>query len=384
MNDSFPPMTVLGLMSGTSADGIDAAIIRTDGRRVLGFGERRTFVLDNGLRREIIDTMGELAALPTADVRRADLAVLERAITDAHIAAVRDLTGDSRQPPALIGFHGQTLLHRPGDGFTLQLGDGGRMAAQTGIDVVADFRSADIAAGGQGAPLAPLYHRALLACRPSSDWPVAILNVGGIANVTWIDDPASGEASEVLAFDTGPGNGLIDRWVAGHTGEKFDRDGALAAGGKVDTPVLEALLGQDYFQAAPPKSLDRMDFSLAALAGLGVRDGAATLTAFTARAAAAARAFMPRPPAVWYVCGGGRHNATLMAMLADCLAVPVRAVEALGWNGDALEAEAFAFLAVRSVRRLPLSLPATTSVTGTTTGGRLYRSGRSAGSLSRR
>lgn len=382
-------MTVLGLMSGTSADGIDAAIIHTDGRRVLGFGERRTFVLDDSLRQRIIAAMAQLAALSTDDVRAADLGALERAITDAHIAAVRGLIGDSGAAPGLIGFHGQTLLHRPGDGFTLQLGDGGRLAVETGIDVVADFRRADIAAGGQGAPLAPLYHRALLASPmaatgASSDWPLAILNIGGIANVTWVDDPASGEASDLLAFDTGPGNGLLDRWVAGHTGETFDRDGALAAGGKVDAAVLGTLLDQDYFDAAPPKSLDRMDFSLAPLAGLGTADGAATLTAFTARAVARALAFLPRPPVAWYVCGGGRHNASLMAMLADCLAVPVLAVETLGWNGDALEAEAFAFLAVRSLRRLPVSLPATTGVSRPTTGGRLYRAGRSAGSLSRR
>ena len=341
----------IGLMSGTSMDGVDAALLETDGEdavRPLGFV---SLPYDDREREAI------RAALGAGDERKVRAA--ETVVTEAHIRAVRHLlkkTGS--QGITAIGFHGHTLDHRPQDRLTRQTGDAGRLARETGIPVVADFRSADVAAGGQGAPLAPVYHRARLA---GEIRPVAVLNIGGVANVTWI-----GRDGAMLAFDTGPGNALLDDWCRRHTGEPMDRDGRLAAQGRVDDDLLERLLDNPYFAAPPPKSLDRRSFSSAPVDTLSPADGAATLAAFTA--AAVARAPLPEPPRRWIVSGGGRRNPVLMAAL-PCPAEPA---EALGWDGDALEAEAFAYLAARRLRNLPASFPGTTGCPAPMTAGRLF------------
>jgi anhydro-N-acetylmuramic acid kinase len=263
--------------------------------------------------------------------------------------------------------HGHTILHRPAERRTWQLGDGAALARRLGIDVVADFRSADIAAGGEGAPFAPLFHAALAAPLPK---PLAVLNLGGVGNATWI-----GQGGELLAFDTGPGNALIDDWVRRHTGAAADFDGALAAAGRASQALVRHFLERPYFARRAPKSLDRDDFRDAMPDGLSVADGAATLTEITAAAVAAGRRNFPAPAREWLVCGGGRHNPALMEALCRRLAAPVRPVEAVGWNGDALEAQAFAYLAVRSAAGLPLSLPSTTGVKRPMPGGRLFRAG---------
>lgn len=358
----------LGLMSGTSLDGIDAALVRTDGRRIAALGPWRTEPYTPELREQIRAVLGGQGS------RQDEVAVAERALTDAHAEAVRLLLTDARMPDgevALIGFHGHTILHRPEQRRTWQIGDGARLAALTGIDVVADFRSADVAAGGQGAPFVPLYHAALAAALPK---PLAVLNLGGVANVTWIGSDRDSEPN-LIAFDTGPGNALIDDWVRLQVGEPCDRDGRLAAAGSVDHAALDALMDNAWFGRPPPKSLDRDDFSAAPVRGLSAADGAATLTAFTARAVQAAIRYLPAPPARWLVTGGGRHNPALMAALGQALAVAVEPVEAVGWRGDALEAEAFAYLAVRSRAGLYLSLPSTTGVPRPLTGGRFFPAG---------
>lgn len=358
----------LGLMSGTSLDGIDAALVRTDGRRIAALGPWATRPYTPELREQIRAVLGGQGG------RQGEVAAAERALTDAHADAVRRLLVDARMPATdvgLIGFHGHTILHRPAQRRTWQIGDGARLAALTGIDVVADFRSADVAAGGQGAPLVPLYHAALAAELPK---PLAVLNLGGVANVTWIGADRDGE-SELIAFDTGPGNALIDDWVRLQVGEPCDRDGRLAAAGTVDRVALDALLDNAWFGRPPPKSLDRDDFSAAPVRGLSAADGAATLTEFTARAVQAGLRHLPAPPSRWLVTGGGRHNPALMAALGQALAVAVEPVEAVGWRGDALEAEAFAYLAVRSRDGLCLSLPSTTGVPRPLTGGRFFPAG---------
>lgn len=373
-NPAGPPVWALGLMSGTSMDGVDAALILTDGRAIAEVGPSLTLEYDR-------KTRTRLAAAVTSDANEKTVTLVERSITDHHARAVGRLldlwhdTAGVGSAPAVIGFHGHTLWHRPERHATRQIGDGGRLAGLTGLPVVNDFRSEDMAAGGQGAPFAPLYHAARLA-GADSDFPVCILNLGGVANVTWIGAPGAGPdvgEGDILAFDTGPASAFIDDWVREHTGEPFDEGGALAAQGTVDPAVLDRLLDDPYFEASPPKSLDRAGFDVSAVAGLSAADGAATLTAFSARAVARAVTFLPRPPAAWLASGGGRHNASLMAALAEVLGAEVRPVEALSWNGDALEAEAFAFLAVRSARRLPLSLPQTTGVAQPLSGGRLWR-----------
>lgn len=350
--------TAIGLMSGTSLDGIDAALIRTDGRGRVDAGVALTVPYGDGLRARLRACLG--GAGPVAEV--------ERDLTDAHAEAVRDLLSLAGLTPTqvdLIGFHGHTILHAPEHRRTWQIGDGARLAARTGIDVVGDMRGADVAAGGQGAPLVPLYHRALAS---PLERPLAVLNIGGVANVTWLgrgDD-------EVLAFDTGPGNALIDDWVLRLTGRRYDDGGALARTGRVDAGILARLMDHPYFSRPAPKSLDRDAFDPAPVAGLSPADGAATLAAFTVEAVAAALPLLPEPPRRWLVTGGGRLNRALMDGLRARLDVAVDPVDAVGWSGDALEAQAFAYLAVRSRLGLPLSLPTTTGAPRPLTGGRFH------------
>ncbi len=354
-------VVAVGLMSGTSLDGIDAAVIVTDGDRIDRLGPARTVAYDPPFRDRLRHYLGRSSAP----------AELVQALTVRHADVVRHLTGDHAAvstPMALVGFHGQTILHDPVNRVTRQIGDGALLANLLRCTVVADFRSADMAAGGQAAPLAPIYHRAL--CDYSAlPRPVAVLNVGGVANVTWI----GADAMALLAFDTGPGNALLDDWVLRHTGRAFDTDGCLAAAGQVDTEALARLLAHPYFRAPAPKSLDRNAFDPAPVAGLSVADGAATLTAFTACSVALGLQHMPVPPKRWLVTGGGRRNPTMMRALAERLATPVEAVEAVGWDGDALEAQAFGFLAVRHCRGLPLTFPGTTGVVQPVLGGQRHQ-----------
>jgi anhydro-N-acetylmuramic acid kinase len=352
------PLTALGLMSGTSMDGVDAAIVVTGGERVERLGPCLTAPYSPATRERIRGVLGGVG----------EVEGVAEEITRIHADAVGELLrreGLAAGEIDVIGFHGHTVLHRPEKRRTWQIGNGALLARLTGIDVVDDFRSADVAAGGQGAPLVPVYH---LALAQALERPLAVLNVGGVANVTWI-----GADDALVAFDTGPGNALIDDWMARHTGEPVDRGGATAARGRVQERALYGMLESRFFDRPAPKSLDRDDFSADAAQGLSLEDGAATLTAFTAKAVALARDHFPAPARRWLVAGGGRHNATLMRMLAGALSAPVELVEAVGWRGDSLEAEAFALLAVRALRGLPLSLPTTTGAPRPLTGGRLHR-----------
>ena len=369
----------IGLMSGTSLDGIDAALIRSDGRRRVASGPSLTLPYDAAFRDRLRGILGGRGPIPA----------VERELTRRHREAVKALLERAELAAAdvaVIGFHGHTILHQPEAGRTWQIGDGAWLAAETAIDVVADFRSRDVAAGGQGAPFASLYHAALAA---DLEQPLAVLNLGGVANLTWIDSGINSgidsginpeiapgwpaEPAGILAFDTGPGNALLDDWVSRHGERPFDQDGALARAGRVDEKALAVLLDHPYFSRPPPKSLDRDAFDPAPVAPLSPSDGAATLTAFTAAAVARATGHLPTPPRRWLVTGGGRHNPTLMAALAGRLAASVTPVEAVGWDGDALEAQAFAYLALRSLAGLPLSLPGTTGVAQPATGGVLHR-----------
>ncbi len=355
----FQAVWTIGLMSGTSCDGIDAALLKTDGETVAAFGPTLTVAYDDAFRARLRSCLGG----------GGPIAAVERDLTERHAAAVRQLLEAAGMQPreiAYLGFHGQTVLHAPDQRRTWQIGEGPLLAELTGIPVVNDFRTADVAAGGQGAPFVPAFHRALA---EGLEKPLAVLNIGGVANVTWI---GSG-ADQILAFDTGPGNAMIDDWVLQHTGRPVDLDGALAKSGRVDAAAVARFLEHRYFDLPAPKSLDRDDFRAFALAGMTAADGAATLTAITAAAVAAARRHFPEPARRWLVTGGGRLNPTLMAALRQRLAAPVDPVEAVGWNGDALEAQAFAYLAVRSVRGLPLSFPTTTGVPRPMTGGKLHR-----------
>lgn len=359
-------MLAMGLMSGTSLDGVDAALVETDGTRVARTGHALTLPYASDLR----------ARLRAAMAGDGDVMAAARDLTLVHADAVEALlreAGVGRAAVRVVGFHGQTLAHDPDRGLTWQIGDPALLAERIGIDVIADFRRADMAAGGQGAPLVPVYHRALAA---GLERPVAILNIGGVANVTWI-----GPGDALVAFDTGPGGALLDDWVLRHAGRPFDADGGLARTGVADEARIAAVLAHPYFDRPPPKSLDRDAFGTPA-EGLGAADGAATLTALTARAVAAAVRHLPEPPRRWLVTGGGRRNGALMAALARVLQAPVAPVEDVGWDGDALEAEAFGFLAARALAGLPLTEPGTTGARRAVTGGALYRSSSSSESRS--
>lgn len=356
------PAVVIGLMSGTSADGVDAAILRTDGREIVEAGASHFVAYDAGLRADILGLMRGVG----------DEAAIAKALTDVHITAVKELmakAGLGTKDVALIGFHGQTIRHAPHEGITVQIGEPARMARALGIPVVADFRTADVKAGGQGAPLVPLYHAALAHALPK---PVMVVNIGGVSNATWI-----GANGEIIGFDIGPGNALIDDWVSKHTGERCDRDGELAARGVVDSTMVAAFLRDPFFLLDAPKSLDRHHFEelvqrLLAERNLSVEDGAATLASMTATAIALSFGCVPAAPHQVLITGGGRRNPYLMNLLTSCVNAAVLPVEAVGWDGDMLEAQAFAYLAARSVQGLPLSLPSTTGVKTPCLGGKFY------------
>jgi anhydro-N-acetylmuramic acid kinase len=342
-------------MSGTSLDGIDVAVITTDGRDRVISGPAATIAYPADFRERLRSVLGGVG--PVSEV--------EDELTQLHAEAVQHFLREHAGAVIdMVGFHGHTILHRPAEHRTRQIGNGAVLSRHLGLDVVGDFRSADVAAGGEGAPFAPLFHAALAADLPK---PLAILNIGGVANVTWV-----GRGGEILAFDTGPGNALIDDWVRRHTGAAADINGALARAGSASAAHIDRFLGNPFFDRLPPKSLDRDDFRDAQPTGLSVADGAATLTEMTAAAVAAAARRFPAPSREWLVTGGGRHNPALIEALRRRLEAPVHPVEAVGWNGDALEAQAFAYLAVRSVEGLPLSLPTTTGVPQPTCGGRLF------------
>jgi anhydro-N-acetylmuramic acid kinase len=325
-------MRIIGLMSGTSLDGVDVAVLETDGENDVRPGPALTHAYPPPLR----------AALR---------ALIDRAPT---------LAPDD---PELLGFHGQTILHRPAAGRTWQIGDAALLARETNLPVAYDFRAADVAAGGQGAPFVPIYHAALA---HDLEKPLAVLNIGGVANITYI-----GANGILLACDTGPGNALLDDFCLRYLGEPMDRDGHLAAAGTPHEPTLASLLANPFFAQPAPKSLDRQDFAhaLDLVAALTPADAAATLAAFTARTALATP--WPAPPLRILVTGGGRHNPAIMAALTAAAPCPVAPVEDVGWSGDVLEAQCFAYLAARVVRGLPLSFPGTTGVPKPMPGGRL-------------
>jgi anhydro-N-acetylmuramic acid kinase len=357
-------LRALGLMSGTSLDGIDLAVIDTDGEAVKAYGPWRTVAYDDAVREAVRAVLGATARSAATD--RAD-----RLVSEAHRDAVAAFLADTAAEGGaidVIGFHGQTITHRPQRRFTWQIGDAAGLARALGVPVVGDFRTADVAAGGQGAPLVPVFHKALVHQAVQAGQvrlPVAVLNIGGVANVTWV-----GEDDSLLAFDTGPGNAPLDDWIRLHGTASFDEDGRLSSLGIPDRARIEAMLKSPYFSEIPPKSLDRNDFMLDLADGLSLADGAATLATACAAAAAAALRHMPRLPTAWIVSGGGARNPSILNALESLSNVSV-AHGCVDWIADALEAQAFGFLAVRSLRGLPLSFPTTTGVPAALSGGRL-------------
>ncbi|WP_445493336.1 anhydro-N-acetylmuramic acid kinase [Rhodopseudomonas sp. RCAM05734] len=353
-------LTTIGLMSGTSLDGVDIALIETDGHRVGAFGPSGYRAYSDAERAVLRQALAEAVQLSDRHARPGILAEAEQVVTAAHAEAMAGFLADNgiaRENVDIVGFHGQTVLHRPAERLTVQIGDGAALARAIHIPVMHDFRAADVAAGGQGAPFVPVYHRAL-AQALGREGPIVVVNIGGVSNITYIDGD-----DLLIACDTGPGNALIDDFMLRTSGQPFDGEGKLAAQGQVDDAWVARGLQLPFFSAPPPKSLDRNDFAALALSNMIPADGAATLTAFTAAAIASIVPLLPRPPASWIVTGGGARNLTMLRMLREKLApATVEAAGALGWSADAMEAQAFGFLAARGLKGLPLSYPATTGV----------------------
>jgi anhydro-N-acetylmuramic acid kinase len=367
-------MRVLGFMSGTSLDAIDMAVLETDGETLQGFGPAGEKKLDPAVRELALEATEAAKSWPRGAPEPDVFAPTARAVAMAHFQAADEFLareGLSWRDLDLVGFHGQTVRHeRPVGGVpgrTVQLGDGDLLAKLAGVPVAFDFRTADVAAGGEGAPLAPVYHAAR-AVASGLELPSAVLNIGGVANVTLL--PSAGE---FVAFDTGPGNGMIDLICQARGHGRYDAEGALARAGAADEVVLAGLLASPYFAAPWPKSLDRFDFPLSALDGLSLQDATATLTAFTAAAVALGLSQLPEPPRELIVAGGGRRNPAIMDALRERCGVEVLSAEDLGWRGDAIEAEAFAYLAARTLRGLPISFPGTTGCPEPMTGGEIAR-----------
>ena len=350
-------------------DGIDVALVKTDGRSTLEFGPTAEYAFDADMRQSLIQAMQIATQIRHRDERPYNLNQIETEITRVHANVVESFLQDNNLTDSnidIIGFHGQTVLHRPQDKLTVQLGDGNALAKVTNIDVVYDMRAADVAAGGQGAPLVPVFHQALAANIKTR--PLAFVNIGGISNITYIN-----QSNELLAFDCGPGNAMLDDWVLRHTGKPFDQDGEFARTGTLDEQVLHDYMVNRYFQKQVPKSLDRFDFTLDGVEHLSPADGARTLVEITAKSIANAAQCYGASPQDWIICGGGRRNKFLMARIAANVQGIVTPAEAHHFNGDAMEAQAFAYLAVRSLNNLPLTFPNTTGIAEPMTGGLLAK-----------
>ena len=365
-------MKIVGLMSGTSLDGVDAALLEADGETIARFGagletpflEPERDVLQQAVRAALQWRFNG----PEPEIFQS----AEIVLTQTHARAVRSVCKQERIKPSeldLVGFHGQTVVHVPpvdGQlGRTCQIGNGQALANELNCPVAYDFRSHDMENGGQGAPLAPIYHQ-LLVQSSGLPRPLGVLNIGGVANLTLLNRDGT-----IQAFDTGPGNGLMDAWTLEKTGNSMDANGELAARGRVHDQTLADLLAHPHFKIQGPKSLDRWDFSLDHARNLSVEDGLATLSAFTAMAISDGFKWVNEPPQMLVAAGGGRKNTELLRRIAEVCAVPVLTAEQVGWRGDLIEAEAFAVLAARCLNAQPISFPGTTGVATPLTGGQL-------------
>lgn len=363
--------TAIGLMSGTSMDGIDAALVRTDGKTMVERGSMGFYPYAANVQETLKQALLESMSLTHRDERTDFLKEAEALITNLHVEAVKAFLAENKLAASdidVLGFHGQTVLHRPDQALTIQLGDGHALAKATGIDVVYDMRAKDMEHGGQGAPLVPIYHQALAASLPDTlkeKLPVVFVNIGGISNITYI-------GKELIAFDTGPGNALIDQWVQSEAGIPYDQGGMIAAEGNVSDALVTQYLDSQYFDKPLPKSLDRNDFLPPKSGEINLEDGARSLAYISAAAIIKSIDHLPDPPKLWIICGGGRHNPHIMSdlqKLASETRSEVISAEVAGFDGDAMEAEAWGYLAVRSLEQLPLTFPKTTGCKHPVTGG---------------
>lgn len=370
-------LTAIGMMSGTSMDGIDVAMLHSDGEGIVKRSHNLEIAYAPSFKKRLVDALEDARSLKSRDERSKLQSNLETALTEQHVDAVYQFIKKfelTKSDIDLIGFHGQTVLHRPEIGMTVQLGNGQKLADETGINVVYDLRAEDMKGGGQGAPLIPIYHQALanmLADDLKAQAPVAFVNIGGISNISFM-----GSKDELIAFDTGPGNALIDQWVQQNSDQEFDQDGKIAATGTVDQDILQHYLADSFFEQTIPKSLDRNDFPPLKKGDMKLGDGARTLARVTAEAILISADHLPEMPKLWIICGGGRKHPVIMQdlkELAEKANSRIIKAEEAGLNGDSMEAEAWAYLAIRSVRNLPITFPTTTGCQAPTSGGVLAK-----------
>ncbi|MGL3605710.1 anhydro-N-acetylmuramic acid kinase [Rhizobium sp. G187] len=367
--------TAIGLMSGTSMDGIDVALLRTDGEAAVERGAFLSVPYEPAFRDQLKQALEDAKAIRQRDERPGGLSRMETDLTLRHVEAVLmflEREGLASRDVDLIGFHGQTVLHRPDEALTVQIGDGPLLARKTGIDVVYDMRANDMLHGGQGAPLVPVYHHALAHQIPAENWPVCFVNIGGISNLTFLDRDGT-----IIGFDSGPGNTLIDQWVEANAGIPYDDGGRIASEGAVIMGLAERYLASPFFTAKARRSLDRNDFQPPQSHEAELSDGARTLAYVSAAAILKSAGHLPSAPKIYVICGGGRLNRMIMADLAHLAAeteATVLSAEAAGFDGDAMEAEAWAYLAVRASKGLPLTFPGTTGVKAPMAGGILAKS----------
>ncbi|MEM9331217.1 MAG: anhydro-N-acetylmuramic acid kinase [Pseudomonadota bacterium] len=364
----------LGLMSGTSMDGIDLALLKTNGEQIIERGPSGFFPYSPQTQEMLREALVAASEITERTQRPGNLVLVEEKVTSLHVHAVEAFLHENKLSKAdidLIGFHGQTVLHRPDKGLTVQLGDASLLTKETGIPTVYDLRANDMEHGGQGAPLVPVYHQALasnIKQAYANQKPVVFVNIGGISNVTYV-----GEA--LMAFDCGPGNALIDQWVQKTVGIPFDQSGMIAAEGRVDEAFVNAYLADSFFSKPAPKSLDRNDFKLPEATTLSVETVARSFARLTAESIFKSAEHFPAQPLLWVICGGGRQNPHIMEdllALAHDTGGEVVSAEKAGFNGDAMEAEAWAYLAVRSLAGLPLTFPQTTGCSKAVSGGKLW------------
>jgi anhydro-N-acetylmuramic acid kinase len=349
---------ILGCMSGTSLDGIDLAILTTDGVDEIEYGQTYYRAYSDEERDVIRASLGQRAP---NDITR----VAEQAVTNAHIDAIQKFRAAHNIHFGHIAFHGQTIAHDPAKKFTWQIGDAGALARAINCPVIYDFRGDDVAMGGQGAPLLPVYHRALM-MKVGIKLPSAVINIGGVSNITYLS-----QDDDFIAFDCGAGNALIDDVMKQYFDCAYDKDGAIARAGQIDDSVLNALLNHSFFNAPYPKSLDRNAWDLSCLNNLSPQNRVTTLTAFTVHGVARGINMLPQKPLSIYITGGGRHNKYMMELIANETGIPVHSVDTLGWNGDFMEAQGFAYMAARFLKQLPISFPMTTGAPHPMTGGKI-------------
>ena len=368
MADIYPEKLAIGLMSGTSLDGIDAAFVRSDGEIVKPWGEPYHMSYNAEQKEQLKAGLLEAKKEAKPSTSNSLINKLELELTDLHAQAVFNIleqNGLNNNDIDVIGFHGQTLLHGPDEGWTWQIGDGELLAKKLEIPVVNDLRRYDVEHGGQGAPMVPVYHQSIVK-EKAKGFPVALINIGGVANITWIGGP---DVSDLVAFDTGPGNAMLDDFIRKNSEYTCDIDGTISAKGKINKTLVNDWMKNRYFSELPPKSLDRNDFNVCEVDSLSLEDGAATLCSFTVASIKAGSIICPAKAKHWYVCGGGAHNPTIMKMLKKELKGEVSSVNTLGIDGDFVEAEAFAYMAIRRLYNLPITFPGTTGISTPSTGG---------------